>query len=91
MGVDDDDGILWQSWYLDDGTIVGRCEAVTSLFDKLVSTLPTVGLALNPSKCVLWGPGIQAQQDMLPTIPHDFGLDHPIRSVPIVVYEPCSG
>ena len=42
---------------------------MTALFDKLVTTLPTIGLALNPAKCVFWGPGIQAQHDMVPLIP----------------------
>ena len=81
-GVDDYDGILWQSWYLDDGTIVGRSATVTSFFDKLTAILPQVGLTLNPSKCVLWGPGVQAADDMEPKLPTEIPPDHPCGKSP---------
>ena len=76
---------------MDDGTLVGRRDEVLAHYDKLMTALPKVGLALNPLKCVLWGPGIQGPEDMAPRIPESYPQDHPIRSIPVTVYEPGSG
>jgi hypothetical protein len=50
-------GLLWQTWYLDDGIIIGDCAAVTSAFHQLQTDLERQGLCINPAKCELWGPG----------------------------------
>jgi hypothetical protein len=51
------DGILWQAWYMDDGTIVGSLEGLSQVVEALQTQGPARGLTLNKAKCVLWGPG----------------------------------
>ena len=54
------DGVLWQAWYMDDGTIVGSLEGLSKVIENLQALGPGRGLHLNKSKCVLWGPGASA-------------------------------
>ena len=49
--------LMWESWYLDDGIIIGSRDAVLQYLHTLHGALLRVGLHLNPSKCKLWGPG----------------------------------
>ena len=49
----------WESWYLDDGHIVGKLSEVLSRLEGLEKVLNSIGLALNLGKCRLWGPGIK--------------------------------
>ena len=41
-------GLVWQSWYLDDGLLVGSPEAVARAFQMLKVDLGGVGLTVNP-------------------------------------------
>ena len=53
-------GLTLQLWYLDDGTFVGSCTAVSSLLNKLYRWLAphTVYVLLNMNKCdVFWPTG----------------------------------
>jgi hypothetical protein len=52
------DGILWQAWYMDDGTLVGTLEGLSKVVAAIQSDGPTRGLFLNKKKCVLWGPAV---------------------------------
>ena len=40
-------GLLWQTWYLDDGIIVGDALAVTTAFHQLSAELAQQGLMIN--------------------------------------------
>ena len=54
-------GVLWQAWYMDDGTIVGNMAALSQVVTTIQTQGPERGLSLNKSKCVLWGPGTAAE------------------------------
>jgi hypothetical protein len=81
----------WESWYLDDGTLVGTVDNVLEYLGRLQGALSTVGLCLNLRKCCLWGPGIQAKGDPLPRYPSGLPLDHPGRLVPVLPFVEHSG
>jgi hypothetical protein len=49
-------GLVWNSWYLDDGLLVGTAEAVRTAFSMLSADLQSIGLRVNASKCEVWGP-----------------------------------
>lgn len=52
-------GLLWSSWYLDDGILVGEPGRVQNTLATLETKAAAIGLTLNRSKCVLWGPGAE--------------------------------
>ena len=47
---------IFQSWYLDDGSIVGPRTEVSNFYNFISSYGPRYGLFLNPSKCELFWP-----------------------------------
>ena len=53
-------GLVWSTWYLDDGLLVGSPEAIHHALIQLQTLGPTIGLSLNLQKCVLWGPGAKS-------------------------------
>ena len=55
-------GVLLNTWYLDDGTIIGDGGAVGAAFTFLRTELGRRGLAINAAKCRLWGPGAPIAQ-----------------------------
>ena len=81
----------WESWYLDDGTLVGKPKEVFDYLGRLQVALSNVGLRLNLGKCCLWGPGIQATGDPVPRYPDSLPLDHPGRTIPVLPFVPNSG
>ena len=81
----------WESWYLDDGTLVGTPQEVFDYIGRLQVALSNVGLRLNLGKCRLWGPGIQTIGDMVPRYPDGCMLDHPGRAIPVVPFVENSG
>ena len=54
-----EEGLLWQAWYMDGGTIIGTMEGLARAAEILLEEGPARGLFLNRAKCVLWGPGRQ--------------------------------
>ena len=70
----------WVSWYLDDGTIVGPLQAVADYLDQLVPALQKSGLQINLQKTVLWGPGVQLEEDMADNIPDTISFSCTTRS-----------
>ena len=49
------DGLFLHVWYLDDGTLVGTRDAVSSFLNSLINSGPSFGLKLNLKKCeVCW-------------------------------------
>jgi hypothetical protein len=50
------DGLLWQAWYMDDGTLVGRLSALEEALQKITRLGAERGLQVNLGKCVLWTP-----------------------------------
>ena len=48
---------MWNTWYLDDGCLVGSPEAIIQAFSFIKREFAALGLQLNTSKCKLWGPG----------------------------------
>ena len=83
---DEANPLLWEVWYLDDGTIVGSASHVMSYLQRLHVELRKVGLVLNPDKCRLIGPGIQASPNGGPRYPRDLALDHFGRAIPVVPF-----
>ena len=81
----------WVSWYLDDGTIVGPLQAVADYLDQLVPALQKSGLQINLQKTILWGPGVQLEEDMADNIPDTISLHHPIRKARIIPYGASMG
>ena len=45
--------VPWESWYLDDGTIIGSLTGIADYLSALSLALPKVGLQLNLKKCQL--------------------------------------
>lgn len=78
--------LAWDSWYLDDGHIVGNSREVFAKLQDLQKVLPPHGLTLNLAKCRLWGPGIQTAAQALPLYPLELAADHPGRQVPVVPF-----
>ena len=81
----------WESWYLDDGILVGTPSEVFDYLGRLQVALSNVGLHLNLGKCQLWGPGIQGAGDPLPRYPDGLPLDHPARAIPVMPFVAQSG
>jgi hypothetical protein len=81
----------WSAWYLDDGTIVGSLDLVATYLQHLRPALSRIGLDINLTKCTLWGPGIQKEEDMNDNIPDDWDISHPFRVIPVVPYGPAQG
>ena len=80
----------WESWYLDDGHIVGKASEVLARVQDLERVLQPLGLTLNLAKCRLWGPGIQTVHQAMPQYPSELAEDHPSRRVPVVPFGgPC--
>ena len=61
--------LAWESWYLDDGHIVGKVDQVLARLADLKKVLELHGLALNLAKCKLWGPGILSASQTEPQYP----------------------
>ena len=55
-------GLFWQSWYLDDGILLGDVQRVQQALPALEQGMKSVGLSLNLHKCELWGLGAEAWQ-----------------------------
>ena len=51
------EGLRQNTWFLDDGELIGKKEALVRAWDILVEDGPPRGLLLNPDKCVLYCPG----------------------------------
>ena len=76
----------WESWYLDDGHIVGRVDEVLARLVDLKQALEPLGLNLNLAKCKLWGPGLLRANSAVPVYPEGLAEDHPGRAVPMVPF-----
>jgi hypothetical protein len=46
------------SWYLDDDLLVLPVNPIPAAVNHLVTGCAQIGLAVNPQKCLLWGPGL---------------------------------
>jgi hypothetical protein len=63
-------GLLHNSWYLDDGTLIGNVNSLRSALDILKCDSPSLGLKLNLNKCYFYWPQINSKTvDMFPDIP----------------------
>jgi len=76
----------WESWYLDDGHLVGKPHEVLARLQDLQEALERLGLHLNLAKCQLWGPGIQTVGENTPRYPDGLAMDHPGRRIPVVPF-----
>jgi hypothetical protein len=76
------EGLLWQVWYMDDGTIIGTMEGLARAAEILLEEGPARGLFLNRAKCVLWGPG--ATEDVVRRLP-------PLGGMTITPFQPGTG
>ena len=55
-GLAKDGGLIWSSWYLDDGILMGSPERLAHSFGTLREHLQKRGLEVNLAKCEVWGP-----------------------------------
>ena len=62
-------GLVWNSWYLDDGLLVGTASAVQHALSTLKTDLERIGLHINAGKCEVWGPDAQTLAHACPGIP----------------------
>ena len=49
-------GLEWSVWYLDDGVLLGSPQQIQAALTLLEKEGADIGLQLNRTKCVLWGP-----------------------------------
>ena len=59
--------LLFQAWYLDDGTIIGNIETIKSILTIIQEIGPSLGMSLNLAKCEIWWPTID--QELWNTLP----------------------
>jgi hypothetical protein len=52
--------LKFNSWFLDDGTVVGKVSEVLRAFNTILELGPDLGLSLNPRKCELWWPSLDS-------------------------------
>jgi hypothetical protein len=60
--------LIWSSWYLDDGILVGSPEKVAEAFTWLQLQLAERGLVVNQQKCEAWGPRMAPFAQAHPTV-----------------------
>jgi hypothetical protein len=77
--------VEWQVWYLDDGLIVGTIEQLDAALRVIIAMGEARGLQVNLQKCELWGPALTAG------MPADISQQNPLRSIPVIPWEPHSG
>ena len=83
--------LRWLTWYLDDGTIVGKPEDVSAYLKALFPALLSVGLAVNFRKCLVWGPGGQQEGQAPSAAMGALPPDSPLRLLPIIPFGPSTG
>jgi hypothetical protein len=83
--------LAWESWYLDEGLIVGKLPEVLAKLEDLQQRFESIGLQLSLSKCQLWGPGFPFSQDGQPMLPPEVPSDHPSRAIPIIPFGGARG
>ena len=88
---DEEQGVAWNVWYLDDGTISGRVDDVLRFVDRLAVALGKIGLVVNPSKCVAFGPGIMGPNHIGPSWPSGLPENSPLRQMKVESFEPGRG
>ncbi len=60
--------ILFQGWYLDDGSIIGSVEDLVEVIRIIKEEGEKLGLILNLSKCEVWWPSIDEHKwQLFPT------------------------
>ena len=70
----------WNRWFLDDGSLCGQTAAVEEMFSNLVRKSPEIGLKVNLSKCIQWGP-TPSPSALASCVPWDSGVK--VLGVPI--------
>ena len=50
--------VEWQGWYMDDAHVVGTLPQLHAVISTVQTRGALLGLELNLSKCVLWGPAV---------------------------------
>ena len=60
--------LIWSSWYLDDGILLGSPEKVSEAFTWLQLKLAERGLVINQQKCEAWGPRVAPFSATHPTV-----------------------
>jgi hypothetical protein len=78
-------GLLWSSWYLDDGVLIGQPENIQVAINLLREVGPTVGLHLNDSKSTVWGPAgaTLAARNNMQSIPWEDATGIRVLGVPV--------
>ena len=81
-------------WYLDDGHLVGPVGALRDALQVIVREGRRLGVAVNPVKCRLWGPGLRApggamevdgcpEWAAIPVEPWDLGTGLKVLGLPV--------
>jgi len=80
--------LVWATWYLDGGTIIGGPDAISNYLARLSQALKSVNLEVNIKKCQLWGPGAQAElQSTCMGLPKN----HPLHHALVALFDPKVG
>ena len=81
-------------WYLDDGHLVGPIAALSQALQVIVQEGQRLGVAVNPSKCKLWGPGVSLTE-LAPELPPEMAMDvdapQEWTAIPVVPWEQGRG
>jgi len=81
--------LTWQTWYLDDGILVGDLTSITQAALHLGNRFANLGLLLNTAKCTLWGPiASEVLLEGVPVVP--WSLEHGITVLGCPVNHPGS-
>jgi hypothetical protein len=82
-----DIGLLQNSWYLDDGTLIGHVDTLRTALNILKCDSSSLGLKLNLTKCYFYWPKICPRTvDLFPDIPirHDTHADPGSRGIMVL-------
>ena len=81
------DDLLLNSWYLDDGLLVGKPADVAAAVSIIIAKGAEMGIALNPEKCKIWGPGQDCITDAclasFPRVPWASGAGITVLGLPV--------
>lgn len=82
--------LVINSWYLDDGHLVGTEEDLKAALSIIEKEGQMMGIKLNANKCRLWGPAVQntheqcaSSWDAIPRVPWDKGSGLKVLGLPV--------
>ena len=84
--------MIWSSWFLDDGHLVGNIHDLALAFATICKAKETLKTEARLNKCKLGGPGIHSRQGAKEVVfPPEIPLDYLIRQVVTLPFIPRTG